>query len=351
MPEAKNGHPGSEYNRKHSLCITTDSLIVQETAILDSTEKYYNTAYQTEKEALHSITSNDFFAKAKLLPGILTANKLILVLAVCLFIFLGYVELQSILMKWSINPDDEYHTNLRTYNANRKGLLTSQMENEVKTEKDKILLNKKITDEEMTKQKFDADMDAADAKALRELEVKGKIEILRKKGYDTTADDLEMVWKLYINSGSKPQGDAPDIFKMSQSMAHQVDEIQKVSTCENLAENVFIWVLTNITYDTGHSKEHYRTAKEAYNEKRGLCGELSVLYMSFLRAVNICCNFCEVTKDNTGKEVAHACIIIKTSDGKAHLSDVAYKAFTIEHIEYRELTDTELKSRYENWNQ
>ena len=73
--------------------------------------------------------------------------------------------------------------------------------------------------------------------------------------------------------------------------------------------------------------------------------------MSFLRAVNIDCSFCEVTKDNTGKEVAHACLIIKTSDGKAHLSDVAYKAFTIEHAEYRELTDTELKSRYENWNQ
>lgn len=351
VPEALNGHPGIEYDKKHSLCITTNNEIANETIKLDNAEKMFIEAYQTEKEALQGITSNNFFAKAKLLPGILTGNMLILVLAICLFIFLGYVELQSILMKWSIDPADEYHTNLRTYNANRKGLLTSQMENEVSTEKDKILLNKKITDEEMTQQKFNADMDAADAKALRELEVKGKIEILRKKGYDATADDLEEVWKQYINSGSKSQGNTIDIFKMSQSMAHQVEEIQNASTNENIAENIFNWVLTNITYDTDHSKEHYRTAKEAYNEKRAVCGELSVLYMSFLRAVNIDCNFCEVTKDNTGKEVAHACIIIKDSNGKEHLSDVAYKSFTIEHAEYRELSDTELKSRYDNWNQ
>lgn len=351
LPEARNGYPGKEYMKKHSLCITADSLLAKEQTQLDSAEVAYHTTYTTTRDAITGTTTNDFFRKAKELIPIFKDNYFTLFLAICALIFLSYIELQAILLKYNIDPNDEYHTNLRTYNANRKGLLASQMENEVSTEKDKILLSKKITDEEMTQKKFDADMNAADAKALRELEVKGKIEILRKKGYDATADDLEEVWKQYITSGSKSQGDAPDIFKMSQSMAHQVEEIQKVSTSENLTENVFNWVLTNITYDTGHSKEHYRTAREAYNEKRGLCGELSVLYMSFLRAVNIDCSFCEVTKDNTGKEVAHACIIIKSSDGKAHLSDVAYKAFTIDHAEYRELTDTELKSRYENWNQ
>jgi Transglutaminase-like superfamily len=351
VPEALNGHPGPEYDRKHSLCITTNTEIAQETAKLDSTEKTYVTAYQTEKEALQGITSNDFFAKAKLLPGILSANILILVLAICLFIFLGYIELQSILMKFAIDPNDEYHINLRKYNADRRGLVASKMDNETSVAKDKILLDKKVSDESSTKEKFEADMKAIDALAVRELEVKGKIDILREYGYDATAANLEELWKQYVKTGSASQDDTSDIFKMSQSMAHQVEEIKKVSTNENLSENVFNWVLTNITYDTGHSKEHYRTAKETYNEKRGLCGELSVLYMSFLRVVNIDCYFCEVTKDNTGKEVAHACIIIKNNDGKAHLSDVAYKAFTIEHIEYRELTDAELKTKYDNWNQ
>jgi len=352
VPEALNGHPGPEYQKKHSLCITTNNEIVQETAKLDSTEKIYYAAYQTEKEALQSITSDDFFAKAKLLPDILSANKLILVLAICLFIFLGYIELQSILMKFAIDPNDEYHINLRTYNANRKAFLASQMENEVTTEKEKILLDRKNAGEDFARLQFEADMNASDAKALRELEVRGKIKILRKKGYYATADDLEKNWKQYINSSATSEDEIQEIFKLTQSMTHQLEEIKKgTQTTAHLAENIFNWVLNNITYDTDHSKEHYRTAKETYNEKRGLCGELSVLYMAFLRAANINCSFCEVTKDNTAKEVAHACIIIKDDKSATHLSDLAYKSFIIVHYEYKELTDDELKNKYDNWNQ
>jgi len=350
VPEALNGHPGHKYDQKHSLCITTNDEITQETAKLDSTEKTYYTAYQTEKQALQSVTSNDFFAKVKLLPGILSANKLILVLAVCLFIFLGYIELQSILMKFAINSNDEYHTILRTYVANRKGLMTSLVDNEVKGERERILLDEITTDEQIIKLKFAAHMNSTDAQALREYEIRSKIEILRRKGYDATADDLAEKWKLYIN-GDFTRHEATNIFKMSQSMTHQVEELRKACTKENLAENIFNWILTNITYDKEHSQEHYRTAKETYNEKRGLCGELGVLYIAFLRTVNIDCNFCEVIKDNTGKAVTHACIIIKNNEGPSHLSDVAYKSFSIEHLEYKELTDAELKNKYDNWNQ
>lgn len=350
-PEARNGHPGKEYDKKHALCITTDSLITIETAKLDSTEKTYYSAYQTEKEALQGITSNNFFAKAKLLPGILNDNILVLVLAICLFIFLSYIELQAILMKFSLDSNDEYHINLRNYNANRKGLLASQMENEVNTEKDKILLGKKIADEEITQQKFNADMAASDAMALRELEIKRKIEILRDKGYDATADNLEKLWQEYLGKVTESNGIMADIFKLTQSMMQQVEEIKSASQPDNLAENIFNWIVSNIIYDNGHSKEHYRTARETYNEKRGVCGELAVLYMSFLKAVNIDSSFCEVTRDNTGADVQHGCVMIKTSEDQPHLSDVAYKAFIIEHQQYRELNDDELKSKYENWNQ
>ena len=133
-------------------------------------------------------------------------------------------------------------------------------------------------------------------------------------------------------------------------MVHQVDEIRKASTNDTLAENIFNWITDNIAYDNDHSKEHYRTAREVYNEKRGVCGELSVLYITFLRSVNIQGSFCEVTRDNSGKEISHACVMIRNSDGSTHLSDVAYKCFRIEHTEYREFTDAELKTKYENWN-
>lgn len=351
VPEALNHHPGPEYDKKHALCITTNAEIVQDFAKLDNAEKTYYTAYQTEKEALQAITSGDFFAKAKLLPGILSANKLILVLAICLFIFLGYIELQSILMKFAIDPNDEYHINLQKYNAERKGLMTTLMENEAGREREGILLEKLNADVDFTKSKFEADMNASDEKALMELRLKGKLKIYRVKGYDDTAAELEAKWKQYNKCGTNTKDDAPGIFNMSQSMAQQVEEIKKMSANANLAEGIFGWVVANISYDIEHTKEHYRTAKETYNEKRGVCGELSVLYMAFLRAVNINCNFCEVTRDNAGTEVAHACIIIKNEDGSTQLSDAAYKSFTIQHLEYRELTDAELKNKYDNWNQ
>ncbi len=351
VPEALNGYPGVEYQKKHSLCLTTTAEIEGETAKLDSAEQTYSAAYQTDKEALNSITSNDFFAKAKLLPEILSANTLILVLAVCLFTFLGYIELQSILLKLNINSEDEYHVNLRTYNANRRGLVNTLMENMVGTEKDKILLDKRTADEEISKIRFKIDMDAVTVKALREMEVNGRIEILRNKGYDATADTLENELRQYIKYGPSTESDTSGIFKMSQSMAQQVEEIQKVSSNDNIAENIFNWVLNNIEYDTEHSKEHYRTAKETYNEKRGLCGELSALYMAFLRASNIDCVFCEVIKNNEGKAVDHACVKITNNDGTTFLSDVAYKSFIINHVEYKEIADTELKRKYDNWNQ
>ena len=351
MPEALNGYPGAEYQKKHSLCLTTAAEIAGETAKLDSAEQTYYSAYQTENEAIRSIRNDDFFAKAKLLPGIISANTLILVLAVCLFIFLGYIELQSILMKLSINSEDEYHVNLRTYNANRRGLLNTLMENMVGAEKDKILLDKRTADEEINKIKFKFDMDAIAEYALREMEVNGRIEILRNKGYDATADTLENELRQYIKYGPSIGNDKSGIFIMSQSMAQQVEEIQKVSSNNNIAENIFNWVLNNIEYDTEHSKEHYRSARETYNEKRGLCGELSVLYMAFLRASNIDCIFCEVINNNEGKAVDHACVEIRNNDGTTYLSDVAYKSFKIDHIEYKEITDAELRRKYENWNQ
>jgi len=351
IPEALNGHPGIEYNKKNALCITTNAEIATEKAILDNAEKNYYSVYQTERNSKVDSRSDDFFAKAKLLPGILSSNMLTLLLAACMFVFLGYIELQSILMKLSLNPDDEYHVNLRTYNANRRSLLNTLMGDVVNAEKNKILLDKRINDEETTKNIFEADMNAVTEKALRELEVKRKIEILRNKGYDATADDLEKEFKDYLKSSLSSQGNESEIFKISQSMVQQVEEIKKLSLGKDMAENIFNWIVNNIEYDTEHSKEHYRTARETYNEKRGVCGELSVLYMVFLRSVNIDCGFCEITKNNLGKEVEHACIIINSNDGKKHLSDIAYKSFVIEHLEYREITDNELKSKYENWNQ
>lgn len=350
VPEALLGHPGPKYEQKHVLCVNSDSAIARETARLDTAEKTYFAAYQIERDGLLQVKNNDFFAKALLLPDILGANKLVLLLAICLFISLVYIDLQSILMKFSIDQDDEYHTNLKAFTANYRGLTSSKLDHDQTLNRKKVLLNQREADEEILEMDFEADMKATDAKLLRVLEVQGKIDILRSKGYDELVDELEKILKKYTSGKDAGQAGVAEIFRMTQAMHHQVEEIRKNSTAENLAENIFTWITENITYDQEHTKEHYRTAREAFNEKRMLCGEGSVLYIAMLRSLGIKSAFVEVFKDNSGKEVAHGCVIIKNADGTSFLSDVAYKAFKIEHIEWRELTDEELYTKYQNWN-
>lgn len=350
VPEAGRGYPDKLYAKKHSLCITTDSAIAQDRAKLDTAEKTYFGKYQVEKEALLAVNTNDFFKKASLLPDIIRSNLLILVLAICLFVFLSYLELQSLMLKFSISTTDEYHVNLRTYLANRKGLASAKMDNQLTKDREQILLDKKNTDEEVIDMHFKADMQAIDAMAIREYEIQAKKEIAIRKGYPATAEELDKLLQKYTRRNAEGIGIAAEIFRMTQSMVQQVEEIKKSSTPDNLPENIFNWVLNNITYDNEHTKEHYRTARETYNEKRGICGELSVLLIAFCRTAGIQSSFCEVTKDDAGKEVSHAAVMIKQTDGSSHLADVAYKNFRIEHKEYHELSDIQLQAKYDSWN-
>src|SRR5690606_9384371 len=87
--EARKGQPGEAYNKKHALCITTDRILKQEVAKLDSAEVGYYKSYTDGKAALESIKTNDFFIKSKTLCEIGWENKVVLVLVVALFLFLS----------------------------------------------------------------------------------------------------------------------------------------------------------------------------------------------------------------------------------------------------------------------
>ncbi|HEX8607306.1 MAG TPA: DUF4407 domain-containing protein, partial [Pedobacter sp.] len=255
VPEALDGYPGPEYQKKHALCVTTDSAITRETAQLDTAEKTYHAAYQIERDALLKVSNADFFAKALLLPEIISANIMVLILAIALFIFLSYLELQSIMLKFSIDPNDEYHIKLRSYEEKRKGTTATQMDNEANVSLKKALLEGRKADAIITADEFTQDMQDTDAKTLRELEIRKRIKILRSKGYQATADQLEKKLQVYIKTGSASQDGSTDIFKMTNSMLHQLEEIRKGSNGDSLAENIFHWIVVSIAYDEGHSKE------------------------------------------------------------------------------------------------
>lgn len=120
FPEAQNGYAGGNYRRKHAYCNTQDSLLAIEKAVLDSAELTYNKTYQVEREALGKLSSNDFFEKCYYLPEIFRANWVTFLVALCVFIIATYVETQSLIMKFSLKPDDEYHQALTIHKANHK---------------------------------------------------------------------------------------------------------------------------------------------------------------------------------------------------------------------------------------
>jgi len=144
FPEAQNGYAGTNYGKKHTYCITQDSLLAIEKVALDSAEVPFFKTYNVEKEALGKLTSNDIFEKGNYLPTIFKENWVALLIALCVFIIAAYVETQSLIMKFSLDPNDEYHQDLAKFKANHKlksdqRLKTMQDHNEkmaeLKTEK------------------------------------------------------------------------------------------------------------------------------------------------------------------------------------------------------------------------
>lgn len=368
IPEAKNGYPGPKYAEKKAVYDGMIKAVEGETDKLNSLEEQYRTAYQNKRSALESIQSNDFFAKAKLLPDVMrNGGWLTIFLASCLFLFLSYVELQAISLKLSMSDDDEYHAAEKTHEARTKEVRVATAKHNAELERRKISLNTSEQDKQLEKKEYKFLMNNLDDRIVREAEMRGKIAILRAKGFTANAEALEAELLRFagaannmkdatsatIDKHPNPPEDVrqtlEDIFKCSQPMTAMLECIRNASTSETLAESIFNWIVANIIYDKGHGKFFYRTARETYNDGHGICGELSVLYMAFLRASGINADFVEVNKDHKGDEVTHACVLVKQGDTQ-FLSDPAYKCFEIEHIEWSVWSDEKLSAEYRSWN-
>ena len=350
VTEALNRYPGAIYEAKHRLCEVTNKEIASECSKLDLAEQPYLNNYLDAKKAILSERSNDYFAKLRLLPQILNRDFTTQFFALCGFIFFCALEIQSMTLKFNITKDDEYHTALNAYIAHQKILTIENLNEANRAAKEKAIIQKKKASSEEQQKQFIVAMDEVQDIATKEKAINSILKICINNGYLDSAKEIRKIFG-QDESTSSDKAHVKDIFQLSQPMKEIVELIKDYSTNTTLCENIFNWIVKNITYDTEHSKQHYRTAMQTYDEKLGLCGELSVFYMGMLRAVNIDCNYCAVTKDINEKPVTHACVIIHNDDGTKTLSDVAYKTFKISHSEYRAISDEELMVKYESWNQ
>jgi len=91
-----------------------------------------------------------------------------------------------------------------------------------------------------------------------------------------------------------------------------------------------------------------RNAQRVWEEKKGVCTEMSFLYIILARSVGLKASYYSVTKDFKGKKVNHACAGVDLGYWKGTLFvDIAYRKFGIEHKRLKKRSDNDMFNKYE----
>ncbi len=142
-----------------------------------------------------------------------------------------------------------------------------------------------------------------------------------------------------------------NIFYATTPMKALADRLYNESKGDYLtfAKKVFEWSIENIAYQEQHTLDHYKTAREVYNSKSGICGEQAVFFCSLLKYKGFKPNYIHVDIDAYSEAVNHAVAGIEVN-GRTVLVDIAYKTFDISHQRWNKVSDEELVKNMIAWN-
>jgi len=119
----------------------------------------------------------------------------------------------------------------------------------------------------------------------------------------------------------------------------QGDEYEK-------ARSVYLFMKSKgVTYHSlGPGKT--RNAEKVWNEKKGSCFDQTLLYIVLARSVGLKAAYYDVSLDNKGEKVCHACAGVKIGRSKTVLVDPAYNTFDINHYRVEKKNDLEVWQLY-----
>jgi hypothetical protein len=195
LAEANRGYPGPRYNDKKAAYDVMIAAVEEERKSLEEKEGAYTTQYDNKRQALVSLESADFMTKVdKLFEVILASGYFSIFIIGCVYIFFASIELGALTLKTTISEDDEYHTKEKDYNQRHEAIRQEEA-----LTNDRLLRDKKRHKSRRELSDFEAaryaeTMQIIDDGIVREAEIRGRIQILRRKGYDTAADQLEAEW-------------------------------------------------------------------------------------------------------------------------------------------------------------
>lgn len=110
------------------------------------------------------------------------------------------------------------------------------------------------------------------------------------------------------------------VFKPSYNMKKTVSKI--TANCydqEEKARAIHEWVSRNIEYKPKRISVYRRDAKEIFNDREGICGEQSVLYVTMARLAGIDANWVYVNQTQEGNTVRHACAKVNLGDRSVYV--------------------------------
>jgi hypothetical protein len=327
LPEAKNKFAGPLYQKKHAYCEKMEFEIAKEKERLDIAEQMLEQTYLEQREILKNAASISVLSKSKYVFTVLRNDTFLAIMSLCLFVIYWFFDMMVVINKITMSRKDQYADSLSLLENYNGELIAIGIRNNA------------IFEELVHQNKIGKIISGFEAKSEK-LVHEGSLS--EAKMYQRTINKVNQV----PNSGS-----CGSLFEISVPMGFFLNNLEsQMDEQTDVPKMMYDWIVENIKYDEDHSKQFYRNAKDVFNNKKGICGEMSILYMAFMRRMGYKADYCEVKIDCVGNEVSHACVKIETKDGETIYVDPAYKIYNVEHENLRLVDDSELEGNFARWN-
>lgn len=139
--------------------------------------------------------------------------------------------------------------------------------------------------------------------------------------------------------------DKDNPFQINEAIMTAAKQIVAGQTTElGKARALFDWGVQNIPIGTSgwkRRKKSMRTAVEIFEDREGVCAEMTILYIVMARSVGLQANYARIEEiDSSGKVSKHASPVLNI-DGKYLYADIGFKQFDAKHQGYTIMTDQE----------
>lgn len=349
VPEANNKEAGPVYARKHAHCDNLKQRIGFEREALDAQEVQYLEAYKARVKELEASSSIGFFEKARLAIKLVFTDWIKAFMAVAVIVIGAVLEAVVFFasLKKRSQEVDVFETEV-VRSSQLQGIEVIRLERERKASIAKFASGMSTMNEVLKLHRI-FNENAGDRTGMSQLQ---------KEAVDKAERAFSEMLDKCDFGGARSGGtigikelSSEMVFGCNGAMQTLADELWSSSggSSEEYAKTVFDWCIDHLVYQSVHDKQHYKVARECFNARTGICGELSMVYIALLRNKGVSADYVHVGVDMSGREVKHACAVVNIGETEV-LVDVAYRLYDVGHQEWERRSDEELIRNLIVWN-